>query len=222
MTNDEKAKAYDDALERARKIHNEIINNEIIGFPGQIIEIFPQLRESESEDERIRKFLLDYAIEMIAGLESDISLSTYDGIKGHDPDAEAELTQWQKARGYLEKQKEQKPVDLSEMMVHKEPYIAPVPTPMVADEQKPAEWSEEDKNKIESIKGLITTGRFSDTNTIRTIWKLLDSIHPRHSWKPSEEQIYSLGTVVNGIGEASVGSIGYNLKELYGHLKKLI
>ena len=53
--------------------------------------IFPELRESE--DERIRKFLLDYAIEMIAGLESDISLSTYDGIKGHDPDAEAELNQ---------------------------------------------------------------------------------------------------------------------------------
>ena len=67
---------------------------------------FPEL--SESEDERIRKFLLDYAIEMIAGLESDISLSTYDGIKGHDPDAEAELNQWQKAKAYLEKQ-EQKP-----------------------------------------------------------------------------------------------------------------
>ena len=45
-------------------------------------------------------------------------------------------------------QKEQKPVDLSEMMVHKEPYIAPVPTPMVADEQKPAEWSEEDEKTI--------------------------------------------------------------------------
>ena len=69
-------------------------------------ELVPELRESE--DERIRKFLLDYAIEMIAGLESDISLSTYDGIKGHDPDAEAELNQWQKAKAYLEKQ-EQKP-----------------------------------------------------------------------------------------------------------------
>ena len=33
--------------------------------------------------------------------------------------------------------KEQKPADLSDMMVHKEPYIAPVPTPMVADEPKP-------------------------------------------------------------------------------------
>ena len=95
-------KKYNEALERAKqKIDAGFLTEDDLSY------IFPELRESE--DERIRKFLLDYAIEMIAGLESDISLSTYDGIKGHDPDAEAELTQWQKARGYLEKQKEQKP-----------------------------------------------------------------------------------------------------------------
>ena len=89
-------------------------------------EVFPELRESE--DERIRKFLLEYAIEMIAGLESDISLSTYDGIKGHDPDAEAELNQWQKARAYLEKQKEQTSASIS----------------CGHENDKSAEWSEED------------------------------------------------------------------------------
>ena len=68
--------------------------------------LIPEL--AESEDEKVRKWLLDHAIEMIAGLESDISLSTYDGIKGHDPEAEAELAQWRKAIAYLEKQKEQK------------------------------------------------------------------------------------------------------------------
>lgn len=47
MTVEEKARAYDEALEKARKIHNEILNNEIIGFPGQIREIFPQLIENE-------------------------------------------------------------------------------------------------------------------------------------------------------------------------------
>lgn len=45
----------------------------------------------------------------------------------------------------------QKPSDLSEMMVHKEPYIAPVSTPMVADEQKSAEWSEEDEDMRDKI-----------------------------------------------------------------------
>lgn len=38
-------------------------------------------------------------------------------------------------------EEEQEPADLSKMMVHKEPYIGPVPTPMVADEQKSAEPS---------------------------------------------------------------------------------
>ena len=48
-------KKYNEALERARKIHREIVNNEIIGFPGQIEEIFPELRESE--DERVIRTL---------------------------------------------------------------------------------------------------------------------------------------------------------------------
>lgn len=55
---DKYEKLYNEALERARKIHNEILNNEIIGFPDQIREIFPQLRESE--DERIRKWIVSY------------------------------------------------------------------------------------------------------------------------------------------------------------------
>ena len=95
-------------MDRTEALH------ELRSFIGQLTEgcrealetLIPELAESKDEDERIRKFLLEYAIEMIAGLESDISLSTYDGIKGHDPDAEAELAQWQKARAYLEKQKD--------------------------------------------------------------------------------------------------------------------
>jgi len=51
-TIEEKAKDYDEALKRARKILNEILDNEILGFPDQIREIFPELRGSE--DERIR------------------------------------------------------------------------------------------------------------------------------------------------------------------------
>lgn len=33
--------------------------------------------------------------------------------------------------------------------------------------------------------------------------------------------MYSLGTVVKGAGDNSVGSIAYNLNELYEQLKKL-
>ena len=53
MTNEQKARAYDEALERARKMLNMILDNELLGFPDQIREIFPQL--TESDDERIRE-----------------------------------------------------------------------------------------------------------------------------------------------------------------------
>ena len=107
MTQEEKARAYDEALKKARFYHGNCPSEpERKKLEG----MFPVL--SDSEDERTRKWLLDYAIEMIAGLESDISLSTYDGIKGHDPEAEAELAQWQKARAYIEKLK-----DLDKMIV---------------------------------------------------------------------------------------------------------
>ena len=48
-------KKYNEALERARKIHDEIVNNEVLGFPEQITDIFPELRESE--DEKVIKAL---------------------------------------------------------------------------------------------------------------------------------------------------------------------
>ena len=88
-TIEEKAKAYNEALERARKIHSEIVNNEIIGFPGQIETIFPELRESEDEDERIRKKLLKCCDSPVFEIQT--------GIKN------------EALRAWLEKQKEQKP-----------------------------------------------------------------------------------------------------------------
>jgi len=57
---EEEQKKYNEALERARKIHDEIVNNEVIGFPGQITDIFPELRESE--EERIRKEIKDIVL----------------------------------------------------------------------------------------------------------------------------------------------------------------
>lgn len=138
MTTEEKARAYDEALTTAKRIISENCS-EVEKLCLKCV--FPELRESE--DERIRKALVEY-------FAPPVSFTTVRGIPV------------QKVRDWLEKQKdltteniykhsrermsfwngqqkEQKPVDLSEMMVHKEPYIAPVPTPMVADEQKPAE-----------------------------------------------------------------------------------
>ena len=121
-------KKYNEALERARKIHDEILNNELLGFPEQIREIFPELLESE--DERIRKWLVDYfgSIKETVWIHRDITC--------------------EQILFYLEKQKEQKPVDYDhemwkncvanfaggkkEVIEHPERYGL----------QKPAEWSE--------------------------------------------------------------------------------
>ena len=57
MTQEEKAKAYDKALERAKKWCNAPNIEKIPTFGNRIIEeIFPEL--AESEDERIRKGLI--------------------------------------------------------------------------------------------------------------------------------------------------------------------
>jgi predicted DNA-binding protein YlxM (UPF0122 family) len=101
-------KKYNEALERARGLHGTVF----VEAQDLTEQIFPELRESE--DERVLHFLKDQAIEWIASLEHDISQSVYDGIKGHDPEAEKELERWQTALAWLEKQKEQKPVQTSE------------------------------------------------------------------------------------------------------------
>lgn len=84
MVNEQKAKAYDEALERARKMLNMILDNELLGFPDQIREIFPQLKESD--DERIRKQLVD--------------------IVAFIPEANFKSASREDCRTYLEKQKE--------------------------------------------------------------------------------------------------------------------
>lgn len=215
---------YEEALERAKA-----------GKP--IDEVFPELKESE--DERIRKELVEYFSHTGCNFIRGIPIG--------------------RVRDYLEKQKEKKPsTDETELnsiaflerlgytcippekeeyevfedgnatgLMRKEQKPADIPSsgsgawgttpPAYKLDVKPAEWSEEDENKIESIKGLITTGRFADTNTIRTIWKLLDSLRPQPHWKPSEEQMQALKHAYSMIN----GQAGTDLANLYYDLKKL-
>lgn len=128
-------KKYNEALERARKIHDEIVNNEVIGFPGQITDIFPELRESESEDERIRKGIKCYVEDMP---------DTYGFAHGI---GKADMLAW------LERQKEQKSVEWSEQdekimqTMIKEGDLKPSEIAWLKSirPQPKAEWSEEDE-----------------------------------------------------------------------------
>ena len=164
MTREEKARAYDEALERARRIKNGEDNwrySDLTEIIPALEEVFPEL--TESEDERIRKKLVEYHSQQFEkNRDQEIGLFHKDALAYLEKQKDINcLACDQHLKGYLagrkvteeEKQKEQKPVDLSEMMVHKEPYIAPVPTPMVADEQKP--WSEEDERMIGRMRSVV-------------------------------------------------------------------
>ena len=178
-----------------------------------LIQDFPELAESEGE--RMMKFLKDYAIEMIAGLESDISISVYDGVKGHDPEAEAELEKWKGARAWLEKQKEQKP---ALRLVGDGFYSDPNSHFELEGEQKPAEWSEEDRNMVAQY--------LRDRNE-KMLWPeaekiasdILDRLRPQPHWKPSEEQMDALKNSAYGTYQNGDGPV---LRELYEQLKKLM
>lgn len=79
LTTEQKAKAYDEALKRAREWHND--PHITIGLKGNLEDIFPELKESEDVDKKIREEIIatihlyygkpleDEAKEMIAWLE---------------------------------------------------------------------------------------------------------------------------------------------------------
>lgn len=118
-----------------------------------------------------------------------------------------------------ELKKEQKPADLSKMMVHKEPYIAPVPTPTVADEQKP-EWSEEDKKMFNALVDYVEYPSCWNLKCPREkLVAFIKSLRP--SWKPSEEHLSALLAVFNDPDNIGSQTCQLALTDLYEQLKKL-
>ena len=81
-------------------------------------------------------------------------------------------------------------------------------------------WIREISDAVNSFSDRGDPIRAEGANKVISL--LLEKIEPpQEHWKPSEEQIYSLGTVVKGYDECTVGSVGYHLKEMYEQLKKL-
>ena len=219
-------KKYKNALTIARSRFKIEKDESVLTCLGMM---FPELRESE--DEKIRTLLVALVQWAKTFKQSGLDSNTAN-----------------KMLSYLEKQKEQKPEEKQdysglndlERAIHRGFLCAGVenvPVTIIKDtaaecmgflaliEPKPAEWSEEDKKMrnlaIEWAETKSGQCNFvgMDSTDFRKIATWLKSLRP--SWKPSEEQIYSLGTVVKGAGYVSVGSVGYNLKSLYEQLKKL-
>ena len=69
MTDKEKAKAYDEALERAKAMIDDLRKGEDILAVSDLEAMFPELRESE--DERIRKELINFILYKAKGVSEE-------------------------------------------------------------------------------------------------------------------------------------------------------
>lgn len=190
MNIEEKAKAYDEALKKAKK--ELAVSSPDSDSARQIFRFFPQL--AESEDEKIRKFLIDYFTSYkIGNVATKLNGYRIDDILA-----------------YLEKQKEQKPE-----LVQQPPITYTYNSNASRDEQlkmallallnsdlikvagnkftkqdliewveriptdKPAEWSEEDEAELNNILAFIKNDIPISGDTRREFYFFLKSPHPQ-------------------------------------------
>ena len=214
MTLEEKAKAYDEALGRAKRM-----------FSNKEIEyLFPEL--AESEDEKIRKDLLTW-LKSCEG--QTLPIDRYDAAiawleKQRKPEVNerawlylvADVLTWDKGIGqYLDNPR----VKEFAKKLSKE-YSGKF------FEQKPTEWSEEDEtgwtNTMIMIKECATNHYTKGSTDLVINWlkSLKGRCLPKSNWKPTEKQIAALEWQLNNTDK---NSWQYrNTKELYDYLKTLL
>lgn len=220
LTIESKAKAYDEALGKAKKLYEKGTITESIGY------IFPELEKSENE--RVRKALLNEFIHLqskgykFAGLEGE------------------EIIAWLVKQGSVEEivarckkswYNEGKIAGMAEGLSDDEKYQQGWHDALEKqNEQNPA-WSEDDERIALGIEQLCNCASLLNIlpvkiNKVRQWLKSLkDRVQPQKQWKPSEEQMDALEHFVRSIGESGYASpYNANLKlvhSLLNDLKKL-
>ena len=248
-------KAYNEALERARRILCNIPEGS--ASARDIETIFPELRESE--DEKIRKFLIDYFTSYkIGNVATKLNGYRIDDIlayleKQKEQHLELKAGKWYichrafcaRADHLTVKEGERFQCEKDGIVkgfVIKEPekYFkeCSTPEPMEA-EQKPAEWSEEDEDKlyriIETLLADKEVARRENPQHYDVLCKAYDELiawlkflRPQGSkdslqthWKPSEEQMDVLLNTEGMIRASGYPENAKVLASLYEALKKL-
>ena len=202
-------KAYKEALERAKSMMALPDDKATMKY------IFPEL--AESEDERIRKWLLGICKNMAHACRLDLAIDT------EDAELKKELANYEASILYLEKQKVNTDGDFARgydcgyeccLNSHGAEWFEK------QKEQKSAEWSEEDEKKLEDV--LYWFEIFCHKNQskpeMQESLNWLKSLRPQPHWKPSEEQMDELEKVSSG----NTCAFNYEiLRKLYDDLKKL-
>lgn len=233
-----KAKAYDEAIERAKKFIEE--NPLVQNLNTWIKETFPELRESEDKDEEIKKALITLIQSCDKGCYTTIS-----------PSRIKEYTAW------LEKQGEQKPTQEIEPFEaeHGKYYycikdyfcggrkqaskgdvvqaLRGLPIMGLKDAGEyflpvnsikcNSAWSEEDEKMLQGIWDEILANKH---NAKECEWKTYDkfldwlkSLKPQSQWKPSDAQMASITCAVRKMKESAC--YDSELVSLLNDLKRL-
>ena len=221
-------KEYNESFRRAKELHeagNALTKN-------QMEIIFPELKESE--DERIRKEIIDF---LLNGIWNNALI-----------DKVRQTQKYASWISYLERQKERGPLSkdeeytLARIIEYLEDNDCPsewkdllhdVYTLPYQKDQQPAEWSEEDEEMLKDIiRGIKATEHIVFTHDAqgrtqmqaRVNW--LKSLRPQSRWKPSEEQIQALTVAVDEAKRCDEPywreSLHDVLLSLHADLKKLL
>lgn len=197
MTNSEKAKAYDEAIERAKKELNTC-GSQDCDAARQIFRFFPELKESE--DERIRQELIAFLIYYNTGQGKRV----------------VHCDDW---ISWLEKQGETSPVLSNSSNIGKDAWSEEDKRISIEikclinnyrtgdDEHKlcswidnlkdrlqpqpKQEWSEYDKIQLsEAIQMIEANGTWiRSEDAVKKVSNWLKSLKPKSHWKPSEKQM---------------------------------
>jgi hypothetical protein len=205
---EEKARAYDDAIERANEL-NYVSDKD--SLQRKTVEhIFPELKESKDE----KTWIINYLSNRI--LNSTII---------------AEKENLKKAIAWVEKQgeKDEEILILKDQIESLHAAIKAIKEIHKIElekqgEQKPA-WSEEDEKILSDIiKDLVhpwneyIPDRIEDE--IKWLKNKLKSLTPQTTWKPSDEQMKALADALS-LAKNCGEEIAFDLRTLYEQLKKL-
>lgn len=208
MTQEQKAKAYDEALERARNLHKDATDMEEGIFAKQCEIIFPELRESE--DEKIRGDIISLVNEFwerIGSINPEYSSrsSMIDWLEKQKFTQKDVDDAWLKgicdAKDELEKKKPAWSEEDEEMCQNILECLRngwrKLPTDILKYEswlkslrpQPKQEWSEEDERLLSKLQLYVDMECFDRECNGQDLLDWLRCIKQRNTWKPSKEQL---------------------------------
>lgn len=207
MTIEEKAKAYDNAIAKAKNLYNSVfVNNDVLE------EIFPQLVESEEQpmDEKIRQYL----IQIVDAIRAD--------------DLELIGLNKEEVLAYLEKRETVKKIryELDAPLSHDINGI-----PIYFEDLHSAEWSEEDETCLEDALWCVMKTRHfvakdaCDLDACRSAERWLNflpkrfNLQPKQEW--SEEDTKMLEATIAFVKHCPFSRIGRGKNNVLAWLKAL-